>query len=106
MLRFLARSLGFWLVAAAVVAGVVDGAKTIAASTLVITPLAETVSMLAAAAQAQAPVVTEDWPWLLSLPLQFLLGAPTVFVLAAPGIALLVLGAKRRPPSLSREFAT
>ena len=42
MLRFLSRFLGFWLVAAALVAGVVDGAKSIAASALVITPLAET----------------------------------------------------------------
>ena len=105
MLRFLARSLGFWLVAAAVVAGVVDGAKTIAASSLVITPLAETVALVAAAVKAEAPIVPEDWPWLLSLPLQFLLAAPTVLVLATPGVALLVLGAKRRPPSLSREFA-
>jgi hypothetical protein len=105
MLRLLARSLGFWLVAAAVVAGVVDGAKTIAASSLVITPLAETVALVAAAVKAEAPTVPEDWPWLVSLPLQFLLAAPTVLVLATPGVALLVLGAKRRPPSLSREFA-
>ena len=105
MLRLLARSLGFWLVAAAVVAAVVDGAKTIAASSLVITPLAETVALVAAGVRAEAPVVPEDWPWLLSLPLQFLLAAPTVFVLAVPGIVFLVLGAKRRPPSLSREFA-
>ena len=105
MLRFLARSLGFWLVAAAVVAGVVDGAKTIAASSLVITSVSETLALIAAAGKAEASSIPENWPWLFSLPLQFLLAAPTVFVLGAPGIALLVLGAKRRPPSLSREFA-
>jgi hypothetical protein len=105
MLRFLARTLGFWLVAAAIVAGVVDGAKTIAASSLVITPLSETIAMIAAAGKAEAPAIPADWPWLFALPFQFLLAAPTVFVVGAPGIALLVLGAKRRPPSLSREFA-
>ena len=105
MLRFLARSLGFWLVAAAVVAGVVDGAKTIAASSLVITPVLETLAMIAAAGKAAPPAIPENWPWLLSLPLQFLLAAPTLFVFGAPGVAFLVLGAKRRPPSLSREFA-
>jgi hypothetical protein len=105
MLRLLARTLGFWLVAAAVVAGVVDGAKTIAASSLVITPLSDTIAMIAAAGKAEAPAIPESWPWVISLPLQFLLAAPTMFVLGAPGIALHGHGAKRRPPSLSREFA-
>ena len=49
MLRFLSRFLGFWLVAAAVVMGVVDGAKSIAASAVVTTSLAEVWALVAGA---------------------------------------------------------
>src|SRR5690606_5071230 len=39
MLRFIARFLGLWLLAGALVALVIDGARTIAASQMVMTPL-------------------------------------------------------------------
>jgi hypothetical protein len=43
--------------------------------------------------------------WPLNLVLEFLFSAPTVVVLGALGAFFLIVGAKRRPPSLSREFA-
>lgn len=106
MFRFASRFLGFWLLAAALVAGVVDGAKSIAASSLVLTSAAETWAMIAAAGGTQpaAEPLAAPWPP-VDLALQFLLAAPTVVVLGALGAAFLILGAKRRPPSLSREFA-
>ena len=66
MLRFLARFIGFWLVAAAVVFAVVDGAKSIAASGLVTTPVAEAWAYFAAAGTvadrtAEAPF-NAPWP--------------------------------------------
>jgi hypothetical protein len=106
MLRFATRFLGFWLVAGALVVAVVDGAKSIAASSLVTTSLGETwatIAALGAGESATATPLTAPWPF--DMPLQWLLAAPTVAVLAIPGVALLILGAKRRPPSLSREFA-
>jgi hypothetical protein len=54
MFRFLSRFLGVWLVAAALVAATVDGAKSIAASSLVLTPFGETWGALAAMAQGGA----------------------------------------------------
>jgi len=105
MLRFASRFLGFWLVAAALVAGVVDGAKSIAASSLVLTSVADTWGLIAAASGGSSTMEPISARWPLDLVLQFLFAAPTVVVLGALGAVFLILGAKRRPPSLSREFA-
>jgi hypothetical protein len=113
MIRFTARFLGFWLIAAALVAAVVDGAKSIAASSLVLTPLADTYARITAighpaagaAGAAAATVAPPAAPWPLDLALAWLMASPTVAVLAVPGIILLVLGTRRRRPFLSREFA-
>ena len=109
MLRFLARFLGFWLVAAALVTAVVDGAKSIAASALVATPLAEswaTIVAMASSGDAAAPGAAEAASGPLDIALAWLFAAPTLLVLAVPGVALLVIGAKRRRYSIGREFAT
>ena len=106
MLRFISRFLGFWLVAAALVAAVVDGAKSIAASSLVTTSLGETWAIVAGIS-GNEPLLSAiaNLPWLVAAPINWLLAAPTVAVFGIIGVTLLVLGAKRRPPSLSREFA-
>jgi hypothetical protein len=106
MFRFLARFLGFWVVAAALVTAVVDGAKSIAASSLVLTPVSETyltILGLVRAEGAEAALPTAPSP--LDVPLNWFLSAPTAVVLVFVGVALLVLGARRRRPFLSREFA-
>jgi hypothetical protein len=105
MLRFASRFLGFWLVAAALVAGVVDGAKTIAASSLVLTSVADTWGLIQSAAGGPAALEPIVARWPLNLVIEFLLAAPTAVVLGALGAFFLIVGAKRRPPSLSREFA-
>jgi hypothetical protein len=106
MLRFLARLLGFWLVAAALVAAVVDGAKSIAASGLVLTPVAETWAALVALAggEEMSGQTALEMPWPLDVAFAWLLSAPSVVVLAVVGIFFLVVGAKRRRSSLGREF--
>jgi len=109
MLRFIARFLGFWLLAAALVAAIVDGAKSIAASSLVMTPLVEslmTVAQLVGADESAILALPDATPWPLNLVLIWLMVAPTVGALAVPGIALLLVGAKKPRPSLGREFAT
>jgi hypothetical protein len=108
MLRFASRFLGFWLLAAAVVAAVVDGAKSIAASTLVTTSLGEAWSLVAgfgSGAGMDTAATAPSLPALLEIPLHWLLALPAVAVLGIAGAIFLILGAKRRPPSLSREFA-
>jgi len=109
MLRLLARFLGFWLVAAALVVAVVDGAKSLAASALVLTPFAETwqtVAGFGGGVPAETVVLPgAGAPWPLDHLLALLFGVPTLAVLAVPGALLLVLGAKRRRAFLSREFA-
>ena len=110
MLRFLARFLGFWLVAAALVTAVVDGAKSIAASALVATPLAESwatiVAMAGSGDDAAAASATAATSGPLAIALAWLFAAPTLLVLAVPGVALLIIGARRRRYSIGREFAT
>jgi hypothetical protein len=105
MFRFLARFLGFWLVAAALVAAVVDGAKSIAASAFVTTPLAEAWAAVArlTAEGGDAPAAPPAWP--LDVALAWLGAAPTFAALAAIGVVLLVLGSRRRRPYLDRKYA-
>ena len=106
MLRFLSRAVGFWLLAAGLVAAVVDGAKSIGASAFVTTPLAETFAAIATLNDAGA--VPPDFtaaPWPLNFLLGWLFAAPTVAVLIVPGVLLLAAGAKRRRHNLGREFA-
>jgi hypothetical protein len=105
MLRFLSRFLGFWLIAAALVAAIVDGAKSIAASAVVLTPLAESLAMIGAGGPADAGAASAPPPWPIDIVLASLLNAPTVAVLAAPGLFFLIAGAKRRRAQFGREYA-
>ena len=108
MLRFLSRFLGIWLLAAALVMAVVDGAKSIAASHLVLTPLSETWAMLAALGEASGAEAVDAarLPWPLDAALPLLFSVPTVAALAVPALLFLVAGRKRRRFSISREYAT
>ena len=109
MLRFLSRFLGYWLLAAALVAAVVDGAKSIAASAMVTTSVAETwatIRALLAPGEAVEAVTTSTAPWPLDLAVTWVLTAPTAVIAATLGLVLLVLGRKRRAASFGREFAT
>jgi len=106
MLRFLSRAIGFWLLAAGLVAAVVDGAKSIGASAFVTTSLAEAWAAVAALneAGATAPDAAAA-PWPLNVLLGWLFAAPVIAVLVVPGVLLIAAGAKRRPQNLGREFA-
>src|SRR3712207_1775174 len=106
MLRFLARFTGIWLIAAALVAGVVDGAKSIAASALVLTSLGESWAGLASLGRGDAETgdpVSAPWP--LDAILTWLLSAPAVAVFAAVGVFLLAAGRRRRTAYLGRGYA-
>ncbi|GGF48170.1 hypothetical protein GCM10007301_04330 [Azorhizobium oxalatiphilum] len=91
MIRFLFRFLGFWLMAGAFVALVVDGTRSIAATDIVFTSAARTWFSLSPGTLelAQAKVIAlSPVAWtavvnpLLNLPLFFLLGLVGVICLA------------------------
>lgn len=110
MLHVFSRLLGYWLTALALVAVVVDGAKSIAASSLATTSLGDAWRAVGpgadpSAIQAAAPA-SAGWiaagldqvvPWLLTTPVAAAAGLLGILFLAA--------GRKRRRYSLSREFA-
>jgi hypothetical protein len=106
MLRLVLRFFGFWLVAGALVAAVVDGAKSIASSAFVTTSLAETWMTLTTASGAEGvPPDFSSAPWPINLLIAGLFAAPAVAVLLVPGVLLLMAGAKRKRHPLGREFA-
>ena len=105
MLRFLSRFAGIWLVAAALVAGVVDGAKSIAASRVVLTPLRESWRGLGTLLGGSGGGEGLTAPWPLDALLDWALSAPTLAVLGVSGVLLLAAGRRRRSAYLSRGYA-
>lgn len=102
MIGFLARFVALWLIAGALVALVIDGAKTIGASALTVTPLGQawfTLSpstLMAANKFVQGTVETYIGHWLWDPIIQWILLLPSWAVLGALGGALAYLGRKRR----------
>ncbi len=97
MLHFIARTLGMWLLAAAVVAGVVDGMKSIATSHVVLTSSGQfwaTVSPSSlASAQASLHRLSPNlWESVVAPALH----VPVWGVFLALGILFMVLGIRRR----------
>lgn len=92
------RFLGFWLLAAAIIAFVVDGTKTIAASALVWTPLAQTWAQLHANSLTwlQGMMERNLNPLLWNPGFTSLLRAPTVAVLSCGALLMLWVGRPHR----------
>ena len=102
MIAFLARFLGLWMIAGALVALVVDGTKTIAASSLTTTPLGYSwysispASLIRAQEFVQQQVETYVGHWLWDPIVQWILMAPTWAVIGAMGVWLVYIGRRRR----------
>jgi hypothetical protein len=102
MIGFFARFVGLWLIAGALVALVVDGTKTIAASQLTVTPLGTTwfsispSSLMAAQAFVQQTVEAYIGHWLWDPLIQWILMLPSWLVLGLLGGWLVYAGRKRR----------
>jgi hypothetical protein len=102
MIAFLARFVGLWMIAGALVALVVDATKTIAASRLTITPLGLTwysispSSLMRAQEFVQRTVETYIGHWLWDPVIQWILTAPTWVVLGLFGGWLVYLGRRRQ----------
>jgi hypothetical protein len=97
MLNFLFRTIGVWLLAAAVVAGVVDGMRSIASMRLVLTSTGQVWAAVAPASLANSQAFVHR----LSPALWDQVAAPALMlpiwaVFVAFGILFALLGARRR----------
>ena len=103
MLRFLSRFIGLWLLAGALVALVVDGAKSIAAGSVVTTPLGALWYAVSPESlnAAQAGIQRNVLPFLWDPVIQTVLEAPGFVVFGILGILLMLAGRKKREVKLS-----
>lgn len=103
MLRFLSRFLGLWLLAGALVALVVDGAKTIAAGAVVTTPLGQLWFSVSPETLngAQAGIQRNVHPLLWDPVIQSVLLAPSFVVFGILGALLMLAGRRKREVKLS-----
>lgn len=102
MIRFLARFVGLWLIAGALVALVVDATKSIAASSVIVTPLGlawysiSPLSLITVQEFVQRRVEAYIGHWLWDPLIQWILTLPSWAVLGALGVLFTYLGQKRR----------
>jgi len=101
MIAFLARFIGLWLIAGALVALVVDGTKTISASRLTVTPLGlawyslSPSSLMRTQEFVQREVEAYIGHWLWDPIVQWILMAPTWVVFGVVGVWLVYVGRRR-----------
>jgi hypothetical protein len=98
MTRFLLRLIGFLTLAAAFIALVLDGTKSIAGNRIVFTPLGQTWTDIHSTSLQllQAGVTRHVSEWLWDPVLLNILTSPTWLVVGVFGAVLLLLGRKRK----------
>lgn len=98
MLSFLSRAVGLLFLAGALVAFVVDGARSIADARLVLTPLGQTWYDLSPGTLNLSQAVIQRYlhPVVWDPVIQWILGLPAVLVLTLLGAAFVWLGSRRR----------
>jgi hypothetical protein len=102
MIKFLARFVGLWLIAGALVALVVDATKSIAASSLTVTPLGlawysiSPLSLMTVQEFVQRRIEIYIGHWLWDPLIQWILTMPTWAVLGVLGVLFTYLGQRRR----------
>ena len=99
MIRFFIRMCGLFVFAAAFVALVIDGSRSIAANALLVTPLADVLAVLfpGMAEQTGASLQQTGMP-VLRAALEWFTACPTYLILGPLGLLLMLAGRKRRPP--------
>jgi hypothetical protein len=107
MIRFGFRFIGFWFLAAALVAFVIDGTKSIADSQLVTTSVAEYILKVSPTTLQRLEFGVQNnlgAPWLWDLVFVNVLGWPAFVVLAGIGLLFMLIGRRRRRRDLE-EFS-
>ncbi len=99
MIRFLFRTLGLLILAAAFIFLIYDGTKSIAANALVYTRVTEVWTMLNAASLQQLQPFLEQRTvkWLWDPVAITILNAPIFVALVVVGAVLVLLGRRRKP---------
>lgn len=98
-MRLIGRLIGLALLAGAFAAAVIDGARSIAASRLIVTPLGETLYWaFPNKMPLLQPFIERQLHPFLWNPILYVLHAPTWAVLGLLGLALLYALRKRAPP--------
>jgi hypothetical protein len=99
MIRFLLRTLGLLLLAAAFIFLVYDGTRSIAANLLVYSKVDEVWSLVhASSLQQLQPWIEQHAPrWLWDPVVATFLDAPAVVILGLAGAILIVLGRRKKP---------
>jgi hypothetical protein len=99
MIRFLLRTLGLLLLAAAFIFLVYDGTRSIAANLLIYSKVDEVWSLVhASSLQQLQPWIEQHAPhWLWDPVMVTVLGAPAIVVLGLAGAILIVLGRRKKP---------
>ncbi len=102
MIGFFSRFVGLWLIAGALVALVVDATKSIAASSLTVTPLGlawasiSPTSLMSVQQFVQRTIEAYVGHWLWDPVIQWLLLLPTWVILGVLGFLFTFLGRQRR----------
>lgn len=106
MFRLISRFLGFWLFAAALVSLVHDGARSIAASSLVVTSLGELWFSISPPSLNLTQAVIERYlhPFLWDPLLVSILQAPAAVVLMAVALLFALIGRRRRPIAVGLDL--
>ena len=99
MIRFMLRSLGWWILAAGFVFFVYDGTKSIAGDHLFFTKLSDVWNALSATSllRLRPAVEQQVGQWLWDPVIVSVLDAPAWLVFATLGAVLMLLGRKRKP---------
>jgi len=107
MIRFLFRFVGYWLLAGALVAAIIDGSKSIAASALVTTPFGQHFQQLAPSLLQRLEFGIQNnlgLPWLWDLVFINVLAWPSFAVLGVLALIFLMIGRRRRAPVIGDDF--
>ena len=106
MIRFLFRLVGYWLLAGALVAAIIDGSKSIAASALVTTPLGQQFQQLAPSLLQKLEFGIQNnlgQPWLWDVVFVNILTWPTFAVLGVLTLVFLMIGRPKRTPAITED---
>ena len=107
MIRFLFRFVGYWLLAGALVAAIIDASKSIAASELVLTPFGQHFQQMAPALLQRLEYGIQNnlgLPWLWDVVFVNVLSWPTFAVFGVIAIVFLTIGRRKRAPVVGDDF--
>jgi hypothetical protein len=108
MIRFLFRFIGYWFLAGALVAAVIDGSKSIAASSLVTTPLGQHFQQLAPSLLQRLEFGIQNnlgLPWLWDFVFINMLAWPSFAVLGIFSLIFLMIGRRKLTRAITEDAA-